>query len=194
MYLHGARGSAGADPRGRTYAWTSVGRLIPEYNTNIITLRRCFQTVEECQGAASSTSATVSNHHSAKPAGRPATWPTNCASPSQTARRMPVRCPAGCADRANLFELLELNTTTVSQLREALPLHSTYPNQESAPQPGGGKRFFFAHLASSSERKTTVGGVLILQTLKNRVRQLDGKRCDGENRWRWAAAAASRTN
>src|SRR5574340_1276639 len=30
--------------------WTSVGRMIPEYNTTIATLRQMFRTVEECQG------------------------------------------------------------------------------------------------------------------------------------------------
>ena len=153
------------------HAWTSVGHLIPEYNTTIATLRLMFQTVEECQGRflnernrsntilqslpgallslADDLRVTIANR--------------------QADALFGVR-PGGLID-ANLFELLDLNERDRELLRDAFLYKHAIRNQEIALNVGGGKRFFSLNLAFYSDEENDMGGVLILQDITD-YRQL----------------------
>jgi len=147
------------------HAWTSVGHLIPEYNTTIATLRLMFQTVEECQGRflnernrsntilqslpgallslADDLRVTIANR--------------------QADALFGVR-PGGLID-ANLFELLDINERDRELLRDAFLYKHAIRNQEIALNVGGGKRFFSLNLAFYSDEENDMGGVLILQDI-----------------------------
>ncbi len=147
------------------YAWTSVGRLIPEYNTTIATLRLMFQTVEECQGRfLNERNRSNTILHSLPGALLSLADDLRVTIANRQAEAL-FGVDAGQLNGANLFELLDLNERDRELLRDAFLYKSVIRNQEIALNVAGDKRFFSLNLAFYNDNENDMGGVLILQDI-----------------------------
>ena len=162
--LHAREGLLEPTPA-EPYAWTSVGRLIPEYNTTIAMLRLMFQTVEECQGRfLNERNRSNTILQSLPGALLSLADDLRVTIANRQADTLFGVGPGGLID-ANLFELLDLNERDRELLRDAFLYKHMIRNQEIALNVGGGKRFFSLNLAFYSDEENDMGGVLILQDI-----------------------------
>ncbi|MDP2112298.1 MAG: ATP-binding protein [Thiobacillus sp.] len=162
--LHAREGllePASAEP----YAWTSIGRLIPEYNTTIATLRMMFQTVEECQGRFLNERNRSNTILQSLPGALLSLADDLRVTIANRQADALFGVRPGALIGANLFELLDVNEHDRELLRDAFLYKHMIRNQEIALNVGGGKRFFSLNLAFYSDEENDMGGVLILQDI-----------------------------
>lgn len=162
--LHAREGlldSAPVEP----YAWTSIGRLIPEYNTTITTLRMMFQTVEECQGRFLSERNRSNTILQSLPGALLSLADDLRVTIANRQADALFGFQPGELIGANLFELLDINEHDRELLRDAFLYKHIIRNQEIALNVGGSKRFFSLNLAFYNDEENDMGGVLILQDI-----------------------------
>jgi two-component system, NtrC family, sensor kinase len=147
------------------YAWTSVGRLIPEYNTTIATLRLMFQTVEECQGRFLNERNRSNTILQSLPGALLSLADDLRVTIANRQADALFDVEPGQLIGANLFELLDLNERDRELLRDAFLYKHVIRNQEIALNVAGNKRFFSLNLAFYNDEENDMGGVLILQDI-----------------------------
>ena len=147
------------------YAWTSVGRLIPEYNTTIATLRLMFQTVEECQGRFLNERNRSNTILQSLPGALLSLADDLRVTIANRQADALFDVEPGRLIGANLFELLDLNERDRELLRDAFLYKHVIHNQEIALNVAGNKRFFSLNLAFYNDEENDMGGVLILQDI-----------------------------
>lgn len=148
------------------YAWTSVGRLIPEYNTTITTLRQMFRTVEECQGRFLSERNRSNTILQSLPGALLSVSDDLRISIANRQADALFGVDPGTLIGANLFELLDVNERDRELLRDAFLYKRAVRNQEIALNMGGGKQYFFSlNLSFYNDEENDMGGVLILQDI-----------------------------
>ncbi len=147
------------------YAWTSIGHLIPEYNTTINTLRMMFQTVEECQGRFLNERNRSNTILQSLPGALLSLADDLRVTIANRQADMLFGVLPGALIGTNLFELLDINEHDRELLRDAFLYKHAIRNQEIALTVGGGKRFFSLNLAFYSDEENDMGGVLILQDI-----------------------------
>jgi len=150
-----------ADP----FAWTSVGRLIPEYNTTISTLRMVFRTVEECQGRFLNERNRSNTILQSLPGALLSLADDLRVTIANRQADALFDVEPGKLIGANLFELLDLNERDRELLRDAFLYKHVIRNQEIALNVAGNKRFFSLNLAFYNDEENDMGGVLILQDI-----------------------------
>ncbi|MFA7300321.1 MAG: ATP-binding protein [Sideroxydans sp.] len=147
------------------YTKTRVGRLIPEYNTTIATLRLMFQTVEECQ----SRFLNERNHSNTILQSLPGALLSLSDDLSVTIANRQANALFSVSPSAvigtNLFDLLELNERDRNLLRDAFLYKHAIRNQEITLNVGGSKHFFSLNLAFYNDEENDMAGVLILQDI-----------------------------
>ncbi|MFZ0105850.1 MAG: PAS domain-containing protein, partial [Thiobacillus sp.] len=129
------------------YTWTSVGRLIPEYNTTIATLRLMFQTVEECQGRFLNERNRSNTILQSLPGALLSLADDLRVTIANRQADALFDVEPGQLIGANLFELLDLNERDRELLRDAFLYKHVIRNQEIALNVAGNKRFFSLNLA-----------------------------------------------
>ena len=147
------------------YAWTSVGRLISEYNTTIATLRLMFQTVEECQGRFLNERNRSNTILQSLPGALLSLADDLRVTIANRQADALFDVEPGQLIGANLFELLDLNERDRELLRDAFLYKHVIRNQEIALNVAGNKRFFSLNLAFYNDEENDMGGVLILQDI-----------------------------
>jgi PAS domain S-box-containing protein len=153
------------------FGWTSVGRIIPEYNTTIATLRHMFRTVEECQGRF----LTERNRSNTILQSLPGALLSVADDLRVTIANRQADAffgvDGGTLIGVNLFDLLDLNERDRELLRDAFLYKRAIRNQEIALHLGGGTRYVSLNLSFYSAEENDMGGVLILQDITD-YRQL----------------------
>ena len=147
------------------YGWTSVGRLIPEYNTTISTLRLMFRTVEECQGRFLNERNRSNTILQSLPGALLSLADDLRVTIANRQAETLFGVEPGKLIGANLFDLLDLNERDREVLRDAFLYKYAIRNQEIALSVGGKTRFFSLNLAFYSDEENDMGGVLILQDI-----------------------------
>lgn len=147
------------------FAWTSVGRLIPEYNTTIATLRMMFRTVEECQGRFLNERNRSNTILQSLPGGLLSLADDLRVTIANRQAEALFGVEPGELIGANLFELLDLNERDRELLRDAFLYKHAIRNQEIALTVAGVQRYFSLNLGFYSEQENDMGGVLILQDI-----------------------------
>ncbi len=147
------------------HTWTSVGHLIPEYNTTIATLHMMFQTVEECQGRFLNERNRSNTILQSLPGALLSLADDLRVTIANRQAYTLFNVRSGALIGANLFELLDINERDRELLRDAFLYKHAIRNQEIALTVGGGKRFFSLNLAFYSDEENDMGGVLILQDI-----------------------------
>lgn len=163
--IHSAREGLMEPAEGGANGWTSAGRLIPEYNTTMTTLRLMFQTVEQCQGRFLNERNRSNTILQSLPGGLLSLADDlRITIANRQADAMFGVDPGGLAG-ANLFELLELNEHDRELLRDAFLYKRTIGNQEIALRVEGVTRYFSLNLGFYNDEENDMGGVLILQDI-----------------------------
>ena len=163
--IHGAREGLLEPAEGGANGWTSAGRLIPEYNTTMSTLRLMFQTVEQCQGRFLNERNRSNTILQSLPGGLLSLADDlRITIANRQADAMFGVDPGGLIG-ANLFELLELNERDRELLRDAFLYKHTISNQEIALRVEGVTRYFSLNLGFYNDEENDMGGVLILQDI-----------------------------
>lgn len=147
------------------YAWTSVGRLITEYNTTIATLRLMFQTVEECQGRFLNERNRSNTILQSLPGALLSLADDLRVTIANRQADALFDVEPGQLIGANLFELLDLSERDRELLRDAFLYKHIIRNQEISLKVGGEKRYFSLNLGFYSDEENDMGGVLILQDI-----------------------------
>lgn len=147
------------------YAWTYVGRLIPEYNTTIATLRLTFQTVEECQGRFLNERNRINTILQSLPGALLSLADDLRVTIANRQADALFGVENGQLIGANLFDLLDLNERDRELLRDAFLYKYAIRNQEIALPVGGKTRYFSLNLEFYSDEENDMGGVLILQDI-----------------------------
>ncbi len=147
------------------FGWTSVGRLIPEYNTTITTLRQMFRTVEECQGRFLNERNRSNTILQSLPGALLSVSDDLRVSIANRQADALFGVEPGLLIGANLFELLDVNERDRELLRDAFLYKRVIRNQEIALNVGGGKRYFSLNLSFYNDEENDMGGVLILQDI-----------------------------
>jgi len=147
------------------YAWTSVGRLITEYNTTIATLRLMFQTVEECQGRFLNERNRSNTILQSLPGALLSLADDLRVTIANRQADALFDVEPGQLIGANLFELLDLSERDRELLRDAFLYKHNIRNQEISLKVGGEKRYFSLNLGFYSDEENDMGGVLILQDI-----------------------------
>jgi two-component system NtrC family sensor kinase len=146
-------------------AWTYVGRLIPEYNTTISTLRLMFQTVEECQGRFLNERNRSNTILQSLPGALLSLADDLCVTIANRQADVLFGVEQGKLIGANLFDLLDLNERDRELLRDAFLYKYAIRNQEISLKVGGKTRYFALNLEFYSDQENDMGGVLILQDI-----------------------------
>src|SRR5574340_434756 len=147
------------------YGWTSVGRMIPEYNTTISTLRQMFRTVEECQGRFLNERNRSNTILQSLPGALLSVADDLRVTIANRQADALFGVEAGKLIGANLFELLDVNERDRELLRDAFLYKRAIRNQEIALNMGSGKRYFSLNLSFYNDEENDMGGVLILQDI-----------------------------
>ena len=147
------------------FGWTSVGRLIPEYNTTIATLRQMFRTVEECQGRFLNERNRSNTILQSLPGALLSVSDDLRISIANRQADALFDVEPGTLIGANLFELLDVNERDRELLRDAFLYKRAIRNQEIALNVGSGKRYFSLNLSFYNDEENDMGGVLILQDI-----------------------------
>ncbi len=147
------------------FGWTSVGRLIPEYNTTISTLRLMFHTVEECQGRFLSERNRSNTILQSLPGALLSLADDLRVTIANRQADALFGVEQGKLIGANLFDLLDLNERDRELLRDAFLYKYAIRNQEIALNMGGKTRFFSLNFEFYSDEENDMGGVLILQDI-----------------------------
>jgi PAS domain S-box-containing protein len=163
--IHNAREGLLEPTPAEPYAWTWVGRLIPEYNTTISTLSLMFQTVEECQGRFLNERNRINTILQSLPGALLSLADDLRVTIANRQADALFGVEAGRLIGANLFELLNLNERDRELLRDAFLYKHAIRNQEIALDVGGRNRFFSLNLAFYNDEENDMGGVLILQDI-----------------------------
>ena len=147
------------------YGWTYLGRLIPEYNTTISTLRLAFATAEECQVRFLN----ERNRSNTILQSLPGALLSLADDLTVTISNRQADALFGAETRkligANLFDLLDLNERDRELLRDAFLYKHAIRNQEIALIVGSKTRYFSLNLEFYSDAENDMGGVLILQDI-----------------------------
>jgi signal transduction histidine kinase len=149
------------DPFDQTY----VGRLIPEYNTTISTLRSMFQTVEECQSRFLNEWNRGNTVLKSLPGALLSLDDNLQVSISNRQADTLFGVEEGCLIGANLFDLLDPNKRDRELLRDAFLYKYAIRNQEINLKVGDKERNFSLNLGFYSDEENDIGGVLILQDI-----------------------------
>lgn len=163
--IHGAREGLLEPAVEEGYAWTSVGRLIPEYNTTITTLRLMFQTVEQCQGRFINERNRSNTILQSLPGGLLSLADDLKITIANRQADAMFGVDQGGLVGANLFELLELNERDRELLRDAFLYKRSISNQEIALRVEGATRYFSLNLGFYNDEENDMGGVVILQDI-----------------------------
>jgi len=147
------------------WGWTSVGRLIPEFNTTISTLQLMFQTVEECQGRFLNERNRSNTILQSLPGALLSLADDLRVTIANRQAETLFGFPPGGLINANLFELLDLNERDRELLRDAFLYKHTIRSQEISLKVGGKSRYFSLNLAFYNVDENDMGGVLILQDI-----------------------------
>ncbi len=147
------------------YGWTSIGHLIPQYNTTIAALRLMFQTVEECQGRFLNERNRSNTILQSLPGALLSLADDLRVTIANRQADTLFDVHPGDLIGANLFELLDINERDRELLRDAFLYKHVIRNQEIALKVGGSKRYFSLNLAFYSDEENDMGGVLILQDI-----------------------------
>jgi two-component system NtrC family sensor kinase len=147
------------------YAWTSVGRLILEYNATISTLRLMFQTVEECQGRFLNERNRSNTILQSLPGALLSLADDLRVTIANRQAETLFGVEPGKLNGAILFELLDLNERDRELLRDAFLYKRAIRNQDIGLKMEGEKRFFSLNLAFYNDEENDMGGVLILQDI-----------------------------
>jgi PAS domain S-box-containing protein len=147
------------------YGWTSAGRLIPEYNTTIATLRLTFQTVEECQGRFLDERNRINTILHSLPGALLSLADDLRVTIANRQADALFGVEHGQLIGANLFELLDLNERDRELLRDAFLYKYAIRNQEISLTLGGKTRYLALNIAFYSDAENDMGGVLILQDI-----------------------------
>lgn len=148
-----------------TNLWTSAGRLIPEYNITISTLRLMFQTVEQCQGRFLNERNRSNTILQSLPGALLSLADDLCIMIANRQADTMFGVDPGGLIGANLFELLELNERDRELLRDAFLYKRAISNQEIALRVEGATRYFSLNLGFYNDEENDMGGVLILQDI-----------------------------
>lgn len=147
------------------YGWTYLGRLIPEYNTTISTLRLAFATADECQVRFLN----ERNRSNTILQSLPGALLSLGDDLTVTIANRQADTLFGAETRkligANLFDLLALNERDRELLRDAFLYKHAIRNQEIALAVAGRPRYFSLNLEFYSDAENDMGGVLILQDI-----------------------------
>src|SRR5574340_213156 len=147
------------------YGWTSVGRMIPEYNTTITTLRQMFRTVEECQGRFLNERNRSNTILQSLPGALLSVADDLRVTIANRQADALFGVEAGKLIGANLFELLDVNERDRELLRDGFLYKRAIRNQEIALNMGSGTRYFSLNLSFYNDEENDMGGVLILQDI-----------------------------
>ncbi|MDT3705509.1 MAG: histidine kinase dimerization/phospho-acceptor domain-containing protein [Thiobacillus sp.] len=145
--------------------WTSVGRMIPEYNTTIATLRQMFRTVEECQGRFLNERNRSNTILQSLPGALLSVSDDLRISIANRQADALFGVEAGRLIGIDLFGLLDLNERDRELLRDAFLYKHAIRNQEIALNMGGCTRYFSLNLSFYNDEENDMGGVLILQDI-----------------------------
>lgn len=169
--IHAAReGLLDPTPVG-PFGWTSVGRMIPEYNTTIAVLRQMFRTVEECQGRFLTERNRSNTILQSLPGALLSVADDLRVAIANRQADAFFGVDSGALIGVNLFDLLELNERDRELLRDAFLYKRAIRNREIALQLGDGKHYVSLNLSFYSAEENDMGGVLILQDITD-YRQL----------------------
>lgn len=163
--IHSAREGLLEPAEGGANGWTSAGRLIPEYNTTMSTLRLMFQTVEQCQGRFLNERNRSNTILQSLPGGLLSLADDLRITIANRQADAMFGVDPGCLIGANLFELLELNERDRELLRDAFLYKRAISNQEIALRVEGVTRYFSLNLGFYNDEENDMGGVLILQDI-----------------------------
>ena len=156
------------------FGWTSVGRLIPEYNTTIATLRLMFRTAEECQGRFLNERNRSNTILQSLPGALLSLGDDLRVTIANRQADALFDVDPGGLIGANLFELLDVNERDRELLRDAFLYKHAIRNQEIALMVGGARRFFSLNLGFYSDEENDMGGVLILQDITEYRQLMEG--------------------
>lgn len=155
------------------FGWTSVGRLIPEYNTTISTLRMMFQTVEQCQGRFLNERNRSNTILQSLPGALLSLADDLRITIANRQAEELFNLAGGALIGANLFDLLDLNERDRELLRDAFLYKHPIRNQEIALKMDGVDRFFSLNLGFYNDQENDMGGVLILQDVTEHRRLME---------------------
>ena len=147
------------------FGWTSVGRMIPEYNTTIATLRQMFRTVEECQGRFLNERNRSNTILQSLPGALLSVSDDLRVTIANRQADALFGVEAGKLIGADLFSLLDVSERDRELLRDAFLYKHAIRNQEIALNLGGGKRYVSLNLSFYNDEENDLGGVLILQDI-----------------------------
>ncbi|HMM46508.1 MAG TPA: ATP-binding protein [Thiobacillaceae bacterium] len=153
------------------FGWTSVGRMIPEYNITISTLRQMFRTVEECQGRFLNERNRSNTILQSLPGALLSVSDDLRVSIANRQADALFGVEPGKLIGAELFSLLDVSERDREVLRDAFLYKHAIRNQEIALNLGDGKRYVALNLSFYNDEENDLGGVLILQDITD-YRQL----------------------
>lgn len=145
--------------------WTSVGRIIPEYNTTITVLRQMFRTVEECQGRFLTERNRSNTILQSLPGALLSVGDDLRIAIANRQADAFFRVDGGALIGINLFDLIDLNERDRELLRDAFLYKRAIRNQEIALNLDGGTRYVSLNLSFYNAEENDMGGVLILQDI-----------------------------
>ncbi len=163
--IHNAREGLLEPTPVQPYGWTYVGRLIPEYNTTISTLRLMFQTVEECQVRFLNERNRSNTILQSLPGALLSLADDLRVTIANRQAEVLFDAENEQLIGANLFDLLRLNERDREVLRDAFLYKFAVRNQEITLAVAGKNRYFSLNLEFYSDEENDLGGVLILQDI-----------------------------
>jgi len=171
--IHNAREGLLESTSAEPFAWTCAGRLIPEYNTTIASLRLMFHTVEQCQGRFLSERNRSNTILQSLPGALLSLADDLHVTIANRQAELMFDVGAQNLIGANLFDLLDLNERDRELLRDAFLYKHTVSNQEIALRVNGENRFFSLNLGFYNDEENDMGGVLILQDVTEHRRLME---------------------